>query len=63
MHFVSCTLFLLCFLQNEEREWSTAHRKTSLSVLSNPILALRQHEDEDEQALAFLTCEEKTRVD
>ena len=33
---------------------------TSLSVLSSPILALRQHEHE--QALSFLTCEEKRRV-
>ena len=60
MHCVSCTLSLSCFLQKEEREWRTAQRKTSLSVLSNPTLALRQHEHE--QALSFLTCEERTRV-
>ena len=60
MHCVSCMLSLSCFLQKEEREWRTAQRKTSLSVLSNPILALRQHEHE--QALSFLTCEERTRV-
>ena len=61
MHCVSCTLFLLLSLQKEEREWRNAQRKTSLSVLSNPFLALRQHEQE--QALSFLTCEENTRVD
>ena len=60
MHCVSCMLSLSCFLQKEEREWRTAQRKTSLSVLSNPILALRQHEHE--QALSFLTCEERRRV-
>ena len=36
----------------------TAQNKPS--VLSIPILALRQHEHE--QALSFLTCEERTRV-
>ena len=56
MHCVSCMLSLSCFLHKEEREWRTAQRKTSLSVLSNPILALRQHEHE--QALSFLGCEE-----
>ena len=61
MHCLSCTLFLLCSLQKDEREWRTAQRKTSLSVLSNPILALRQHEHE--QALSFLSCEERRRVD
>ena len=61
MHCVSCMLSLSCFLQKEEREWRTAQRKTSLSFLSNPILALRQHEHE--QAPSFLTCEERTRVD
>ena len=61
MHCVSCTLFLLCFLQKEEREGRTAQCKTNLSVLSNPILALRQQGHE--QALSFQTCEEKTRVD
>ena len=60
MHCVSCMISLSCFLQKEEREWRTAQRKTSLSVLSNPILALWQHEHE--QALSLLTCEEKTRV-
>ena len=60
MHCVSCTLPLSCFLQKEERKWRTAQRKTSLSVLSNPTLALRQHKHE--QALSFLTCEERTRV-
>ena len=54
-------LSLSCFLQKEEREWRTAQRKTSLSVLSNPILALRQQEDE--QALSSPTCEEGIRVD
>ena len=61
MHRVSCMPFLPCFLQKEEREWRTAQRKTSLSVLSNPILTLRQHKHE--QALSFVTCEEKRRVD
>ena len=61
MHCVSCMLFGLCFLQGKEKEWRSAQRKTSLSVLSNPGLALRQHEHE--QALSFLTCEERTRVD
>ena len=61
MHCVSCMLSLSFFLQKEEREWRTAQRKTSLSVLSNHILALRQHEHE--QALSFLTCEERGRVD
>ena len=61
MHCVSCTLFLLCSLQKEEREWRTAQRKTSLSGLRNPILTLRQHEHE--QALSFLTHEEKRRLD
>ena len=60
MHFVSCMLPLSCFLQKEEREWRTAQRKTSLSVLINSTLALRQHKHE--QALSFLTCEERTRV-
>ena len=60
MHCVSCMLSLSCFLQKENRDWRTAQRKTSPSVLSNPILALRQHEHE--QALSFLTCEERTRV-
>ena len=46
--------------KKEEREWRTAERKTSLSILSNPILALRPHEHE--QAISFLTCEERTRV-
>ena len=54
--------FLPCFVQKKEREWrATAQRKTSLSILSNAILALRQHEHE--QALFFLTFEEKRRVD
>ena len=53
-------LSLSRFLQKEEREWRTAQRKTSLSVLSNPTLAQRGHEHE--QALSFLTCEERTRV-
>ena len=54
---------LLTFFPAEEgREWrATAQRKTCLSVLSNPILALRQHEQE--QALSFLTSGEKRRVD
>ena len=60
MHCVPCMLSLSCFLQKEEREWRTAQRKTSLSVLSNPTLALRQREHE--QALSFLTCEGRTRV-
>ena len=60
MHCVSCMLSLSCFLQKEERQWRTARRITSLSVLSNPISALRQHEHE--QTLSFLTCEEGTRV-
>ena len=60
MHCVSCMLSLSCFPQKAEREWRTAERKTSLSVLSNPTLALRQHEHE--QALSFLTCEERKRV-
>ena len=60
MHCVSCMLSLSCFLQKAEREWRTAERKRSLSVLSNPTLALRQHEHE--QALSFLTCEERKRV-
>ena len=60
MHCVSCMLSLCCFLQKEEREWRTAQRKTSLSVLTNPILALWQHEHEP--TLSFLTCEERTRV-
>ena len=33
---------------------------TGPSVLSNPTLALRQHEHE--QAVSFLTCEKRTRV-
>ena len=37
MHCVSCMLSLSWFLQKEEKEWRTAQRKTSLSVLSNPI--------------------------
>ena len=61
MHCVSCKAFLPCFLQKKEREWRTAQRKTSLSVLSNPILTLRQHKHE--QPLSFLTSEEKRRVD
>ena len=60
MHSVSCMLPLSCFLQKAEREWRTAQRKTSLSVLSNPTLALRLHKHE--QALSFLTCEERRRV-
>ena len=60
MHCVSCMLSLSCFLQKAEREWRTAQRKISLSILSNPTLALRQHEQE--QALSLLTCEERTRV-
>ena len=60
MHCVSCMLPLSSFLQKAEREWRTAQRKTSLSVLSNPTLALRLHKHE--QALPFLTCEERTRV-
>ena len=60
MHCVSCMLPLSCFLQKEEREWRTAQRKTSLRILSNPTLELRQHRHE--QALSFLTCEERTRV-
>ena len=51
-------LFVLCSLQKKEREWRTAQRKTSLSILSNPILALLQQEHE--QALSYLTCEERT---
>ena len=43
MHCVSCMLFPSCFLQKKEMEWRTAQRKTSLSVLSNPISMLRQH--------------------
>ena len=42
-------------------EWRTAQRKTSPSVLNNPILTLRHYKHE--QALSFLTCEEKRRVD
>ena len=61
MHCVSCMLSWSCFLQKEEREWRTAQRKKSLSILSNPTLTPRQHEHE--QALSFLTCEERTRVD
>ena len=60
MHCVSCMLPLSCFLQKAGREWRTAQRKTSLSVLSNPTLALRQQKHE--QALSFLTREERTRV-
>ena len=60
MHCVSCMLSSSCFLQKEEREWRTAQRKTSLFVLSNPTLVLRQHKHE--QALSFFTCEERTRV-
>ena len=60
MHCVSWMLTLSCFLQKEEREWRTTQRKTSLSVLSNPILALQQQEYE--QALSYLTCEEGARV-
>ena len=60
MHCVSCMLPLSCFLQKPEREWRTAQRKTSLSVLSNPTLALRLRKQE--QALSFLTCEERPRV-
>ena len=37
----------------------TAQNKPNM--LSNPILALRQHKHE--QALSSLTCEERTRVD
>ena len=61
MRCVSCMPVLPCFLQKKEREWRTAQRKTSLSVLRNPILTLRQHKHE--QALSFLTSEEKRRVD
>ena len=61
MHYVSCMLFLSCFLQNKEMEWRTAQRKTSLSIFSNPILTLRQQEHK--QALSFLSFEEKRRVD
>ena len=53
------TLFFL--LKKERERQAIAQRKTSLSVLSNPILALRQHKHE--QALSFLTCEEKGSVD
>ena len=60
MHCVSCMLPLSRFLQKEEKEWRTAQRKTSVSVLNNPTLALRQQKHE--QALSFLTCEERTRV-
>ena len=60
MHCVSFTLPLSCFLQKEDRKWRTAQRKTSLSVLSNPTLALRHHKHD--KALSFLTCEETTRV-
>ena len=60
MQCVSCMLSLSCLLQKEEREWRAAQRKTSLSVLRNHILALRQHEHK--QALSFLTCEERARV-
>ena len=60
MHCVSCTLPLSCFLQKEGRKSRTAQRKTSVSVLSNPTLAQRLHKHE--QALPFLTCEERTRV-
>ena len=60
MHCVSCMPPLSSFLQKEEREWRTAQRKTSLSVLSNPTLALRQHKHK--HALSFLTCQERTRV-
>ena len=60
MHCVSCMLPLSGFLQKEEREWRTAQRKTSLSALSNPTLALRQHKHE--QALSFPICEDRTRV-
>ena len=61
MHGVSCRPFLPCFLQKKVKEWRTAKRKTSLSILSNPILTLQEHTHE--QALSFLTCEEKRRVD
>ena len=60
MHCVSCMLPLFYFLQKAEGEWRTAQRKKSLSVLSNPTLALRQHKHKE--ALSFLTCEERTRV-
>ena len=58
---LSCMPFLPCFLQEKEREWrASAQHKTSLSVLDNPILALRR--GRHEQALSFLSCEEKRRV-
>ena len=44
------------------REWqATTQRNMSLSVLNNPILALQR--GNHEQALSFLTCEEKRRMD
>ena len=61
IHCVSCMHFLRCFLQKKDREWRTAQPEASLSVLSNRILTLRQHEHE--QALSFLTCEGKRRGD
>ena len=49
---------LTLFPAKEGRErGATAQRKTSVSVLSKP------REQEHEQALSFLTCEEKRRVD
>ena len=60
MHCVSCTLFLLCSLQEEKAEWGTAQRKTSLRGLRNPASRLRQQEHE--QAPSFLTREEKRKV-
>ena len=61
MHCVSCMRFLSCFLQKKEIEWRTAQSKTSLSVLDNHIFTVRQHKHE--QALSFVTCEEKRKVD
>ena len=49
------------FPAEKEKKWRTAQRKTSLSVLSNPLFTLRQHEHD--QALFLLTCIEKERVD
>ena len=61
MHSVSCMHFLPCLLQKKEEEWHTAQRKTGLSVLSNSFLTQPQHEHQ--QALSFLTYEEKRRRD
>ena len=61
MHRVSCMPFLPCLVQEKESECrATAQRKRSLTVLNNPILALRR--GKHEQALSFSTCEEKRRV-